>query len=319
MRWTILALAALKLVWVGSACVAAGDKPQQLNVVGTWRGDYPVAQLHRLPQGQRQSRAGYIGDLTTLILVWQVFKPAEKVPQVDFGKQIVLFVRDVEFYNRTSIAKVTLKNGVVDILAMETRSALPIEDKVAMALAEIPRAGVKFIQAGKERIAVTGDTNLSAAAGHTAQLSQESAPNPLNTTYFIEGREIRLINGRSEMEVRPGSAPRIKTWVVGKPAYGDLDGDGHDDAALLVAQDAGGSGTFYYVAAALSRKGTLQGTNAVLLGDRVAPHGVWISQQVVVVNYKDRRPGEAFTSPPTVTMTKHLIILDEKLVERAPQ
>ena len=39
-------------------------------------------------------------------------------------------------------------------MAMETMSAMPIEDKVAMALAVIPCAGVRFITSGNERIAV---------------------------------------------------------------------------------------------------------------------------------------------------------------------
>jgi len=37
---------------------------------------------------------------------------------------------------------------------METMSALPIEDKVAMAMAVISRKGVRAIQAGAEKIDV---------------------------------------------------------------------------------------------------------------------------------------------------------------------
>ena len=76
------------------------------------------------------------------------------MPPVDFDRQFVLFVRNVQFYNRTTIGKVTLKDGAVEVLAMETLSALPIEDKVDMALAVIPRAGVRFIQTGAEKIPV---------------------------------------------------------------------------------------------------------------------------------------------------------------------
>jgi hypothetical protein len=43
----------------------------------------------------------------------------------------------------------------LEILAMETMSAMPIEDKAAMAMAVIPRAGVRFIRAGEEQIPVT--------------------------------------------------------------------------------------------------------------------------------------------------------------------
>jgi len=63
----------------------------------------------------------------------------------------------VDFYNRISIFKITLKDGVIDILAMETRSALPIEDKVAMVMAVIPLVGVEFIQIGKQQVPVSTD------------------------------------------------------------------------------------------------------------------------------------------------------------------
>jgi hypothetical protein len=61
----------------------------------------------------------------------------------------------VAFYNRTRIFKVTLREGVAEVLATETMSAIPVTDKVAMALAVIPRAHVKALQAGTARIPVS--------------------------------------------------------------------------------------------------------------------------------------------------------------------
>jgi len=86
----------------------------------------------------------------------------------------------------------------VEILARETMSALPIEDKVAMSLAVILRASVKYIKTGSERIPVAAD-------GHGAALD------PLNADYEIEEREIFLQNGRSEMAIAPDSATKIRT------------------------------------------------------------------------------------------------------------
>jgi hypothetical protein len=73
---------------------------------------------------------------------------------VDFGKQIVVFARNLDFYNRTMISKVVLSHGSAEVVAAETLSARPVEDKVAMALALIPRAGIEVVQAGKERVPV---------------------------------------------------------------------------------------------------------------------------------------------------------------------
>ena len=133
------------------------DPPVDLVISQTWSGDYPVAELRRLPGSQQESGAGYLGTPAEFEAVWSLFKPAEPVPVVDFGEHIVVFHRNVDFYNQTRIFKVSLEDGVLEVLAMETMSALPIEDKVSMALAVVPREGVKFIQAGPTRIPVLAE------------------------------------------------------------------------------------------------------------------------------------------------------------------
>jgi hypothetical protein len=275
------------------------SKPTDLPILQQWSGDYPMAHLNRLPEGQQQSHVGFIGDEATFGAVWQAFKPGEKVPEVDFGKELVVFSRNVVFYNRTSIAKITLQDGVAEAIAIETMSSLPIEDKVAMALAVIPRAGVKFIQTGDERVPVT---------------KKEFGIDPLNASYTIEGRQVHLSTGHAEVEAAPGSATKIKTSVFGKPVYGDLDGDGDEDAALLFVHDPGGSGTFYYVAVAVNVNGAYRGTNAVLLGDRVAPQDLRVRNGVIVVNYADRRPEEPLNVTPSVGKSKCLGLEGGQLV-----
>jgi hypothetical protein len=298
-------------LWLAIACLLAGaavaaahaGEPKDLLILQKWSGDYPVVYLNRLPEGQQRSGVGFIGDEPTFRGVWEAFKPGEKVPEVDFTKELVVFSRNVVFYNRTSIAKVALRDGVAEVIASETRSSLPIEDKVAMAVAVIPRAGVKFIQAGEERVPVS---------------NKESALDPLNASYPIEGRQVHLINGHGETEATPGSATKIKTSVFGKPVYGDLDGDGKEDAALLLVYDPGGSGTFYYVAAAVKVNGAYRGTNGVLLGDRIAPKDVRVRNGVVTVNYADRRPEEAMSASPSVGKSQYLVLKSGKLVAIKP-
>jgi hypothetical protein len=128
--------------------------PANLPLLEKWSGDYPVSELGRLPEGQQDVRAGYIGDIATFIPVWRAFMPDEILPVVDFSKNIVVFTRNIQFYNRTSILKVTLQEMNAEIFAMETMSAMPIEEKVAMAMAVIPRTGIIAIQSGTEKIQV---------------------------------------------------------------------------------------------------------------------------------------------------------------------
>jgi len=132
----------------------ANAPPTELSISQSWSGDYPVSELKRLPEGQRQSRVGYLGNTAAFETVWAAFKPGEALPSVDFGTHVVVFHRNADFYNRTRILKVTLKEGVADVLAMETMSAIPITDKVAMAMAVIPRASVKSLRSGPASIPV---------------------------------------------------------------------------------------------------------------------------------------------------------------------
>lgn len=137
---------------------AAESRPG-VKILRSWSGNYPVSELDRLPQGQREDTAGFISDATTFASVWEAFEPGaegaeEGVPDVDFEKNIVVFTRNTQFYNRTNITNIDLKDGVAEIVAMETRSAMPIEEKVAMALAEVPREGIRSIRSGEEQVPV---------------------------------------------------------------------------------------------------------------------------------------------------------------------
>ena len=124
-------------------------------ILQRWTGDYPVAQLDRLSAGQSQSSVGYIGDAETFASVWQVLKPGTALPQVDFNKNLVVFVRNVKLYHPTLVEKVTLKDGIAEIVAAEPLTpAEPIEDRVALGLAVISREGLKFIHADNEQIPV---------------------------------------------------------------------------------------------------------------------------------------------------------------------
>lgn len=151
--WT----AGLLFMWIAGCATMAtdGHAPTDLVIIDRWSGDFPVARLNLLPEGQRRSRSGYIGDRQTFGAVWQAFRPGEEIPGVDFNRNLVIFSRNVDFYNRTNIMKAVLAGGDLEILAMETMSAMPIEDKAAMAMAVIPRAGVKAILAGDARVPVT--------------------------------------------------------------------------------------------------------------------------------------------------------------------
>ena len=118
----------------------------EAKILQSWQGDYPVGQLRLLPERQREKQVGFIDDVKTFEGVWRAFQPAGAVPKIDFTANLVLFARNTQFYNRIRIGKVSVKNGVAEVLAMETMSAMPIQDKVSMSPVVVPREGIRAIQ-----------------------------------------------------------------------------------------------------------------------------------------------------------------------------
>lgn len=129
---------------------------------------------------------------------------------------------------------------------------------------------------------------------------QSAASDYKNVTYVIGGRPVTLVNGRAESESAPGSASKTITQYFGNEAMGDLNGDGMPDVVFILTQTGGGSGTFFYAVIALKTPDGYRGTNAMFLGDRIAPQTTEIHDGRAVVNFADRAVGESFAVAPHV-------------------
>jgi hypothetical protein len=137
---------------------------------------------------------------------------------------------------------------------------------------------------------------------------------PTEARYEIAGKVVSLYGGTAAMPAAPGAATMVRTQAFDSPVFGDLDGDGDDDAALWLVQDPGGSGTFHYVAAAFHEGGGFRGTKAILLGDRIAPGELLIEDGVVTVRFADRRPAEPMATTPTVETVRQFTAASAGLV-----
>jgi hypothetical protein len=142
----------------------------------------------------------------------------------------------------------------------------------------------------------------------------QASVDPLNLTYDIERIIVPLVNGRAEQESAPGSATKLVTQVFGQAVYGDISGDGAADAAMIVTQEMGGTGTFYYLVAAIATEGGGENAgNTIFLGDRIAPQNITIENGMITVNYADRAQGESFTVEPHIGHTTRVRYVDGAL------
>jgi hypothetical protein len=112
-----------------------------------------------------------------------------------------------------------------------------------------------------------------------------------NVSVRIEESMVSLQGGKAE------SANAV-TDMRGDVVFGDLNDDGVDDASFILTQETGGTGVFYYVATALKTEEGWLGTNAVFLGDRIAPEKVSVEYGLVQVFWKEHGAEQSFAEEP---------------------
>ncbi|WP_340123794.1 META domain-containing protein [Methylobacter svalbardensis] len=112
-------------------------------------------------------------------------------------------------------------------------------------------------------------------SGATDQVSHDSANKVLsektlaNATYRIdEFGAFQLVNGEYQHQYGEGRT-QLRQIRLEKLAFGDLDSDGVTDAAVILALQSGGSGTFKYLVAILDTGDAFSQQDSVLLGDRI--------------------------------------------------
>ena len=144
---------------------------------------------------------------------------------------------------------------------------------------------------------------------------------PYNYRYRIEHETVSLRHGRASKPIAGSTANNI-TEVAQQPVFVDLNDDGFRDAVLILQQQTGGSGTFYYLAVALTGAAVSNRTDATagpviescFLGDRIKVEKVSFADNVIVVDYLDRDKGQPMSMQPVVRMNKKFSLSGDKLM-----
>ncbi|MFZ2522380.1 MAG: META domain-containing protein [Minisyncoccia bacterium] len=121
-----------------------------------------------------------------------------------------------------------------------------------------------------------------------------------NISIQIQDDQFDLVNGFAEKEYTEGSATKNKISIFGEPVMGDLDNDGDLDSAMLLLNEPGGSGSFFYAVLAINQDGKYKATKVMFLGDRIAPQTVEIDDGRAVYNFAERKSGEPLLTQPSV-------------------
>ena len=149
-------------------------------------------------------------------------------------------------------------------------------------------------------VAIAGFIRFNFTDGGDVRGDRQPSPEVTDLAITIDGQTFVMTDGVAETAAQPGSATQNTVRIVGDPVAGDADGDGDPDAALLIQNDPGGSGTFYYAVVAINEVGSYHASNAVPLGDRIDPQTVALKDGRFVYTYLERAPGESMADRPSV-------------------
>ena len=210
----------------------------------------------------------------------------------------VLFVssgiRDPEAWSVMSIGIVF--TGIMASFAIVVASGPSWKDKRRYLLNALPV--IAFFIAGITYMSIPA----SAPAAKTAATGKAGATLTLDTLSNMTYRfgdlgtlkdlgTLTLVNGEWQNEQEHG-------WLDKDHfAFGDLDGNGVDDAVVVLYYDGGGSGIFYRLVAVMQHNGRLEPTAVKSLGDRIKINEIGIRGGIVTVDMITQGPNDGLCCP----------------------
>ena len=147
----------------------------------------------------------------------------------------------------------------------------------------------------------TSETTSSNTDSQAEQSSAQAPADPANAGYYIDGIVYTLVNGELEQAIEDSTTVN-KFKLLDFKAVGDINKDGTDDVAVVLTNDAGGSGTFYYLAIFTSGSSPVI-ENTSYLGDRIVVKDITFTNNQFQVKYLDRDSESDMASDPTIEIT----------------
>lgn len=138
-----------------------------------------------------------------------------------------------------------------------------------------------------------------------------------NAAYFSEWPAdgvAQLVDGKYQEEYEEGAASELFIVFTDMYAFGDLDGDGVEDAAVVLATSGGGSGLFMSLEAVINDGGTPHHVATAFLGDRVELKSISIESGVITVDMVTHGPDDPMCCP-TLEVTQEYELQGDQLVQ----
>jgi uncharacterized membrane protein/heat shock protein HslJ len=156
-------------------------------------------------------------------------------------------------------------------------------------------------------------SHSQADSGPSKALTIEALMNAEYQSEFSVDQRVRLTNGMYKGKIVPGSATELVVLLSNEVAFGDLNSDGADDAAVILITDPGGSGTFHHLGVVINQEGSPKHLASQLLGDRIKVKSLSIRSGAIAVEMTTHGPNDPMCCP-TGRVTRNYALRESKLV-----
>jgi len=154
------------------------------------------------------------------------------------------------------------------------------------------------------------ETGTERQAADVARLSEAALANAVYLDGIQTGETVQLTDGQYT-----NTDEYLHMELLNLRAYGDLDGDGVDDAAVLLATNTGGSGVFVDLAVVLDRGGKPQDTARYFLGDRIKPERMAINGGLIELALVVHGPDDPLCCPTESVVWRFRLVGSELVKE----
>jgi uncharacterized membrane protein/heat shock protein HslJ len=231
------------------------------------------------------------------------------------GQQRIAFsYAPPDFYQTSRVYRsITKKHPQhrIEIALLEERCIDSMSGEHFSFAAQVSLDGRKYLGCAKEGWPEISGGNISLPS--SKPLTIEGLKNAEYQSEFAINGRVKLSNGTYKGEIVPGSASELIVMLSERVAFGDLNGDGTDDAAVVLITSPGGSGTFRHLGIVINEKGSPQHVASQLLGDRVKVKSLSVRSGEIAVQMMTHGPRDPMCCP-TLLETRNYGLQEGKLV-----
>ena len=140
-----------------------------------------------------------------------------------------------------------------------------------------------------------------------------------NAEYYfaLYDKKARLVNGlygEEEIIDEDGFRYIFSAGIVDdKIAFGDLNYNGKEDAAVIIYSAGGGNGVFYELAAMINENGSPYHLTSEYLGDRIRVNSIAVKESVIILDMIIHDLGDAACCPTLDKVFQYKLFEDELL------